>query len=55
MMKDVFFFSNKFFSVMVIVDILVVELWMIFLLFGVGNVEKIDKFFCVDVVSVREL
>lgn len=54
-MKEVFGPSNELYSVMVAVDVLVAEFWMMFLLLGVGKAERIDKFFGADASSVDAL
>ncbi len=46
---------NSLFSVMVAVDVLVAEFWMVFLLIGVGKAKQIDKFFGADASSIDEL
>ena len=46
---------KSLFSVMVAVDVLVAEFWMIFLLIGVGKAKQIDKFFGADASSIDEL
>ena len=42
-MKGVFEPSETLYSVMIAVDIFVAELWMIFLVLGVGKAEAIDR------------
>ena len=54
-MKEIFEPSNKLFSVMLAVDIVIGELWMVFLLLGIGKAEKIDRMLKADATSVREL
>ncbi len=54
-MKEVFLPSDNLFSVMVTVDVLVAEFWMMFLLLGIGKSKKIDAFFRADASSVEEL
>ena len=46
---------NELYSVMVAVDVLVAEFWMIFLLLGVGKAKQIDKFFNADASAVERL
>ena len=43
------------YSVMVAVDVFVAEVWMIFLLLGVGKADSIDRFFKADSSSIRRL
>ena len=54
-MKEVFGPSNELYSVMVAIDVLVGEFWMIFLLLGVGRAKQIDRFFKADASSVESL
>ncbi len=54
-MKEVFQPSNELFSVMLAVDIVVAEIWMAFLLLGIGKAEWIDRKFRADASSVNEL
>ena len=46
---------NELYSVMVAVDVLVAEFWMIFLLLGVGKAKQIDKLFGADASAVDNL
>lgn len=54
-MKEVFQPSESLFSVMVTVDVLVAEVWMMFLLLGIGKSEQIDRLFRADASSVKRL
>lgn len=54
-MFEVFNPSDDLFSVMVTVDIVVAEIWMFFLLIGVGKSKEIDKFFKADASSISRL
>jgi len=54
-MKEVFQPSDKLFSAMLAVDIVVAEVWMAFLLFGIGKAEMIDRWFRADVTAVDRL
>lgn len=47
--------SGKIYSVMITVDIIVAEIWMAFLLLGVGKADSIDKFFKADARAVTSL
>jgi uncharacterized membrane protein len=47
--------SGSMYSVMITVDIIVAEVWMFFLLLGVGKAAKIDKFFKADASAVNAL
>lgn len=47
--------SGKIYSVMITVDIIVAEIWMAFLLLGVGKADSIDKFFKADSSAVTTL
>lgn len=54
-MYEVFSPSNSLFGIMITVDIIVAEVWMAFLLVGIGKKEKIDAFFRADASSVKRL
>lgn len=54
-MYEVFSPSNTLFGIMITVDIIVAEVWMAFLLIGIGKKEKIDRFFKADSSSVDHL
>lgn len=47
--------SGKLYSIMITVDIIVAEIWMAFLLLGVGRSESIDRFFKADASAVTHL
>ena len=47
--------SNGLYSTMIIVDVIVAEIWMFFLLLGVGQAKKIDNYFKADASSVDVL
>ncbi len=47
--------SGSMYSMMITVDIIVAEVWMFFLLLGVGKADKIDKFFKADAAAVNKL
>ncbi len=54
-MKEIFNPSNELFSVMLAVDIVIGELWMVFLLLGIGKAREIDRMLKADASSVHEL
>lgn len=54
-MKELFGPSNELFSVMLAVDIFVAEVWMAFLLLGIGKADWIDRKFRADSSSVEAL
>ncbi len=54
-MKEMYEVGDGLFSVMVTVDIIVAEVWMAFLLLGVANAKKIDKYFKADTSAVDNL
>ena len=54
-MKEVFQPSNELFSVMLAVDIVIAEVWMAFLLLGIGKADWIDEKFGADASSVQVL
>lgn len=54
-MYEVFKPSSRLYSVMITVDVIVAEIWMAFLLLGVGRSEAIDRYFKADASSVEAL
>lgn len=46
---------SDLYSVMVAVDVFVAEIWMVFLLLGVGKADSIDRFFKADSSSIERL
>jgi uncharacterized membrane protein len=54
-MYEIFHPSDHLFSIMVTVDVIVAEIWMAFLLFGVGRTDDLDKFFKADTSAVNIL
>jgi uncharacterized membrane protein len=54
-MYEVFHPSDRLFSIMITIDILVAEVWMAFLLIGIGKKDRIDRFFRADASSVEHL
>lgn len=54
-MKEIFNPSDELFSVMLAVDIVIGELWMVFLLLGIGKAREIDRILKADASSVHEL
>jgi len=54
-MYEIFKPSDRLYSIMITIDVLVAEVWMAFLLIGVGRTKKIDKFFKADASSVTRL
>jgi uncharacterized membrane protein len=54
-MYEVFSPTNTLFGIMITVDILVAEVWMAFLLIGIGKKDRIDRFFKADSSSVDHL
>ncbi len=47
-MKEVFGASDSLFSIMIAVDVIVANIWMAVILFGVGISDKIDKYLKAD-------
>ncbi len=47
--------SDRLYSVMITVDVLVAEVWMAFLLIGVNKSEQIDRYFKADASAVDHL
>lgn len=54
-MKEIFEVPTGIFGQMIIVDVLVANIWMGFLLFGAGRSDKIDKFLKADNTAIKEL
>lgn len=54
-MKEIFEPSESLYSVMVAIDVLVAETWMLFLLLGVGKAKEIDALFKADASSIDRL
>ena len=54
-MYEIFEPSDGLYSMMITVDVIVAEVWMAFLLLGVGRSEAIDRFFKADATSVTNL
>lgn len=54
-MYEIFKPSDWLYSIMITIDVLVAEVWMAFLLIGVGKTKQIDKFFKADASSVTRL
>jgi len=54
-MFEIFHPSGKLYSVMIAVDVVVAEIWMFFLLLGVGKSDQLDRFFKADNTSIKEL
>ncbi|MEM7454525.1 MAG: DUF819 family protein [Planctomycetota bacterium] len=54
-MKEIFLPSDSLFSVMVAVDVIIAEIWMLFLLLGVGQAKTIDRWFKADASAVDRL
>jgi len=54
-MYEIFNPSDRLYSIMITVDVIVAEIWMAFLLIGVGKSKSIDRFFRADATSVIHL
>ncbi len=54
-MKEVFEVNESMFSAMITVDVLVANVWMAFLLFGVPRAEKIDRWNGADASIIADL
>jgi uncharacterized membrane protein len=54
-LKDVFGASDKLFSAMITMDVIVANTWMAFLLYGAGISERIDKWLKADASAINEL
>ena len=54
-MKEGFQVSDKLFSAMITVDVIVANIWMAFLLYGAGINKRIDSFFKADSSAIDQL
>jgi uncharacterized membrane protein len=54
-MYEIFKPSDSLYSIMITVDVIVAEIWMAFLLIGVGKSVQIDRFFKADATAVNVL
>jgi uncharacterized membrane protein len=54
-MKEQWEVGDSLFSIMVVVDVLVAEVWMAFLLLGVAKSDALDRFFKADNSSIKVL
>lgn len=54
-MKEVYEVGDKLFSSMIVVDVIVANIWMAFLLFGAGMSDRVDAFFKADSSAIEHL
>ena len=54
-MYEIFEPSDRLYSIMITVDVIVAEVWMAFLLIGVSKTKSIDRFFKADASAVKHL
>ncbi|NJC28199.1 DUF819 family protein [Neolewinella antarctica] len=54
-MKEIYDVPTGIFGQMIVVDVLVANIWMGFLLFGAGRAERIDKWLKADSSAIEEL
>lgn len=54
-MKEIFEVGDRVFSAMIAVDVIIAQIWMVFLLYGVGINQKINKWFDADATSIFQL
>ena len=54
-MYEIFEPSDKLYSIMITVDVLVAEVWMAILLLGVGRSDDLDRYFKADASAVTNL
>lgn len=54
-MKEIFEVSDKLFSSMVVIDVVVANIWMGFLLYGANISDKIDAWFKADASAIKDL
>ena len=54
-MKEIFQVGDTVFSAMIAVDVIIAQIWMVFLLYGVGINKKINRWFDADATSIYQL
>lgn len=54
-MYEIFNYNPEKYGAMILVDIVVAQIWMAFLLFGIGKKEKIDKWLKADNSAIERL
>ena len=54
-MKEIYGVSDGLFSSMVVVDILVANIWLAFLLYGAGQAERVDRWLRADASAIEDL
>lgn len=54
-MYEIFHPSDTLYSIMITIDVIVAEIWMAFLLIGVGKSDELDRFFKADNTAVHVL
>lgn len=54
-MLEIYKYNQANYSAMVLIDIVVANIWMAFLLFGIGKADKIDKWLKADSSAITEL
>lgn len=54
-MYEVFQPSADLYSTVIAVDVIIANIWMAFILFGIGRSKKIDNFFNADASSIEEV
>jgi uncharacterized membrane protein len=54
-MKEIYDVGDNLFATMIIVDIIVANIWMAFLLYGANATKKLDKWLKADVTAIEEL
>lgn len=54
-MKEIYGASDKLFSAMITVDVIVANIWMAFLLIGAGVSQKLDNYLKADTSAISEL
>ncbi|MEL7340827.1 MAG: DUF819 family protein, partial [Bacteroidota bacterium] len=54
-MKEIYGVSERLFSAMVVVDVVVANIWMAFLLVGAGRTKKIDRWLKADASAIDDL
>ena len=54
-MKEIYEVSDGLFASMVVVDVIVANIWMAFLLYGAGQAQRVDRWLRADATAITQL
>jgi uncharacterized membrane protein len=54
-MKEIFEVGDNLFASMIVVDIIVANIWLAFLLYGAGQADRLDRWLRADTSSIEDL